>query len=219
MSFPLEVPTRTYFQTSNIGCTLVGNRFVDHSASTGDVLTTSSFSTSMDWGENTGWRDEKHLSFGIWSALYQRFDGSWQQIQKHQVLNVIEGTYHVTEILTSNVWRYNLLRHFFYMLLCCNVFVRISFSVDLYKMIFQKSLSSGVLVGVFWGSYDNICHYHFQVCQTISTVRSYLQPGDINAVSISTYRKRLIIKSDSRFNVIIRSLQVMHLLLLYWWCH
>ena len=29
----------------------------------------------MDWAKTTAWPDEKHLSFGIWGDLYQRFYG------------------------------------------------------------------------------------------------------------------------------------------------
>ena len=29
----------------------------------------------MDWTRTTASRDEKHLNFGIWCDLYQRFDG------------------------------------------------------------------------------------------------------------------------------------------------
>ena len=32
----------------------------------------------MDWAKTTARRDEKHLSFGIWCDLYQRFYGSKQ---------------------------------------------------------------------------------------------------------------------------------------------
>ena len=31
----------------------------------------------MDWEKTSARRDEKHLSFGIWGTLYQRFDGIW----------------------------------------------------------------------------------------------------------------------------------------------
>ena len=36
--------------------------------------TTSSFSASMDWAKTTARRDDKHLSLGIQSAFYLRFD-------------------------------------------------------------------------------------------------------------------------------------------------
>ena len=63
-----------YSQTSNIKCTLVGNKFVDHSDVIGALPvtpapTTSSFSTkhraSMDWAKTTTRPNKKHLSFGI----------------------------------------------------------------------------------------------------------------------------------------------------------
>ena len=68
-----------YCQTSNIGHALVGNKIVDHldvagASPIGAAPTTSSFSTQhlapMDWTKSTAGRDEKHLSFGIWCALY-----------------------------------------------------------------------------------------------------------------------------------------------------
>ena len=68
-----------YRQTSNIRCTLVGNKIVDHSdvagaSPIGDAPTTSSFSTehlvSMDWAKTTASTDENNLSFGIWCVLY-----------------------------------------------------------------------------------------------------------------------------------------------------
>ena len=64
---------------SNISSTLVSNKSVDHSDVVGAspvsaAPTTSSFSTywlaSMDWAKTTARRDEKHLSLGIWRALY-----------------------------------------------------------------------------------------------------------------------------------------------------
>ena len=72
------------YQTSNISRTLVSNKIVDHSEVVGTspvsaAPTTSSFSTShlasTDWAKTTAWRDERHLSYGIWSVLYWRFDG------------------------------------------------------------------------------------------------------------------------------------------------
>ena len=68
-----------YHQTSNISCTLVGNKLADHSdvggaSPVGAAPTTSSFSTwdlaSMNWTKTTARRDEKHLSLRIQSALY-----------------------------------------------------------------------------------------------------------------------------------------------------
>ena len=69
--------------TSDIRRTLVGNTIVDHSdvvgaSPVGAAPTTSSFSSkhlaSMDWAKTTARRDEKKLSFGIWCALYYRFE-------------------------------------------------------------------------------------------------------------------------------------------------
>ena len=74
-----------YHQTSNIRCTLVCNKIVDHSdvlgaSPLGAAPTTSSFLTthlaSMDWAETTARPDEKHLSVGIWCTLYLRFDST-----------------------------------------------------------------------------------------------------------------------------------------------
>ena len=65
--------------------TLGGNKIVDHSdvvgaLPVGAAPTTSSFLTqhltSMEWAKTSARRDEKHLSFGIWCALYQRFDSN-----------------------------------------------------------------------------------------------------------------------------------------------
>ena len=62
-----------YRQTSNISCTIVGNKIVHHSdvvgaSPVGAAPTTSSFSpwhlASMDWANATAWRDEKVLGFG-----------------------------------------------------------------------------------------------------------------------------------------------------------
>ena len=73
-----------YLQTSNIRCTLLGCKIVDHSdvvgaSPVGAAPTASSFSTehlaSMDWADKTARRDENHISFGIWCALYKRFYG------------------------------------------------------------------------------------------------------------------------------------------------
>ena len=72
-----------YCHTSNIRCTLVGNKTVDHSdvvgtSPVGTASTTSSFLTqrlaSMDCAKTTARQDGKHLRFGIWCALYQRFN-------------------------------------------------------------------------------------------------------------------------------------------------
>ena len=68
-----------YRQTSNISRTLTGNRIVDHSdvveaGPGGAAPTTSSFSiehlASMNSAKTTARRDEKHLNFSIWCALY-----------------------------------------------------------------------------------------------------------------------------------------------------
>ena len=66
-------------QTSNIICTLVGNKMVDQSdvvgaSPVGTAPTITLFSTqhlaSMDWAKMTAGGDEKHLSVGIWCDLY-----------------------------------------------------------------------------------------------------------------------------------------------------
>ena len=64
---------------SNINCTLVGSKIVDHSdvvgaSPVGAAPTSSSFSIShlapMDWAKTTVRRDNKYLSFTIWCSLY-----------------------------------------------------------------------------------------------------------------------------------------------------
>ena len=74
--------TRQYCKTSNISHTLIGNKIVEHSdivgaSPVGAAPTTSSFSTwhlaSMDCTKTTARWEEKHLRFGIWCTLYQRF--------------------------------------------------------------------------------------------------------------------------------------------------
>ena len=74
-----------YRKTSNISRTLVGNKIVDNSdvvgaSPVGAAPATSSFSTwhlaSMDWAKTTARGDKKHLSFGFWCDLYQRFYGN-----------------------------------------------------------------------------------------------------------------------------------------------
>ena len=62
-------------QISNIRCTFVGNKIVDHSDVVGAVLTgASSLSTwymaSMDWAKTTARRVDKHLRFGISCLWY-----------------------------------------------------------------------------------------------------------------------------------------------------
>ena len=48
----------------------------------------------MDWVKSTARRDEKHLSFGIWSLLYKRFDGNFKSIIfKLIILNTVLGTW------------------------------------------------------------------------------------------------------------------------------
>ena len=88
-----------YCQTSNISHTLVGNKIVDHSDAVGALPigtapTTFSFLTkhlaSMDWAKTTARRNKKHLSVGIWSTLYQRFDGTPQRNLR------VMGTHDVT---------------------------------------------------------------------------------------------------------------------------
>ena len=68
---------RRYCQTSNIKCTLTGNKIVDHSdvvgaSPVGAAPITSSFWTihlaSMDWAKTIARGDEKHLSFGVCPA-------------------------------------------------------------------------------------------------------------------------------------------------------
>ena len=80
----ISVMREKYSQTSNISCTLVGNRIVDHSdvvgaLPVGAAPTTTSFLTlhltSIDCTQTTARRDENYLSFGIRCNLYYRFDG------------------------------------------------------------------------------------------------------------------------------------------------
>ena len=67
------------YQISNIGRTLPGNNFVDHSdvvgaSPVGTAPTTSSLSTqhlaSIDWAKPTATGDENQLGFVIWCVLY-----------------------------------------------------------------------------------------------------------------------------------------------------
>ena len=85
-SIPHNTVSHNYHQTSNISCTLAGNKLVDHSdvvgaSPVGAAPTTSSFSTkhlaSMHWTETTARRDENNLSLGIWCILYQRSYGTY----------------------------------------------------------------------------------------------------------------------------------------------
>ena len=71
--------SRCYRQTSDISCTLVGNKIVDHSdvvgaSPFGAAPTISLFSTehlaSIYWVETAAGRGENHLSLGIWCTLY-----------------------------------------------------------------------------------------------------------------------------------------------------
>ena len=80
----LQLQCCGYHKTSNISCTFVCNRIVDHSdivgASPVDAApTTSSYLSehlaTMDWAKTTTRRDEKHLSFEIWCDSYKRFYG------------------------------------------------------------------------------------------------------------------------------------------------
>ena len=73
-SLNLKLDTGIYCQTSNMICSLVGNKIVDRSdvvraSPVGAAATTSSFSTehlaSMDWAKTTARRDEKHLRFSV----------------------------------------------------------------------------------------------------------------------------------------------------------
>ena len=68
-----------YCKTSDISCTLVDNKIVDHSDVVGaspvcTAPTTSSISTyhlaSMHYTKTTARQKEKHLHFGIWYTLY-----------------------------------------------------------------------------------------------------------------------------------------------------
>ena len=67
-----------YCQTSNVRCTIVDSKLVDHSdvvgaTPVGAAPTTSSFSASMDWAKAAARRGKNHLSFVIWYNLYWRF--------------------------------------------------------------------------------------------------------------------------------------------------
>ena len=73
-----------YCQISNICCTLIGNKIVDHSdvvgsSPVGAAPTTSSFSiyhmASIYCTKLNARQDWKHLSFCIWCIFYYRFDG------------------------------------------------------------------------------------------------------------------------------------------------
>ena len=74
-----------YRKTSDISCTLVCNKIVDHSDVVGAspvsaAPTTSSYLTehlaSLDRAKTTARRDEKHLRFEIWCDLYKRLYGN-----------------------------------------------------------------------------------------------------------------------------------------------
>ena len=89
-----------YRQTSNISRTLVGNKIVDHSDVLGEspvaaASTTSSFSTeylaSMVWAKTTARRDEQHLIFWIWCALYQMFDGRYDTNNQQKCITCVTG--------------------------------------------------------------------------------------------------------------------------------
>ena len=63
--------------TSNISHTLVRNKIVDHSDVVGaspigaaNYIFIPDLTPGMDWSRTTAKRDVKHLSFGIWCALY-----------------------------------------------------------------------------------------------------------------------------------------------------
>ena len=79
LSIMWDIIVSYYRQVSNIRCTMLGNKIVDHSdvvgaSPVGAAPTTSSFSTqhlaSIDWAKTTARRDKKQLSFGIWCSLY-----------------------------------------------------------------------------------------------------------------------------------------------------
>ena len=55
-----------YCQTSNIRCTLIGNKTVDNSDVVGELQLHLQHLASMDWAKTTANRD---LSFGIWCTL------------------------------------------------------------------------------------------------------------------------------------------------------
>ena len=105
-----------YCQISNISHTSIGNEFIDHSdvvgaSPVGAAPTTSSFWTqhlaSMDWSKTTARRDQKHLSFGIWCALYYRVDGTVCWALSGQKLAGIHFCLWVGhEQLFSDPWKY-----------------------------------------------------------------------------------------------------------------
>ena len=47
----------------------------------------------MDWAKTTARRDEKHLSFGIWCPLYQRFYGSFYCIHVTYLPELSSGSW------------------------------------------------------------------------------------------------------------------------------
>ena len=63
---------RFYPHTSNIYCTLLGNKIVDHSDAVGvsPVGAAPTTSSKMEWTKTTARREEKHLDFGIWCVLH-----------------------------------------------------------------------------------------------------------------------------------------------------
>ena len=47
------------------------------------------------WVKTTTRQDEKHLSFGIWCNLYQRFDGKLKQFVEWQILDAVKKIPHL----------------------------------------------------------------------------------------------------------------------------
>ena len=72
-----------YLHNYNISRILVGHKIVDHSDIVGAAPALlqlhlhsrlNTWLASLDWAKTTSRRDEKHLSFVIWYAIYDRFD-------------------------------------------------------------------------------------------------------------------------------------------------
>ena len=71
----VKIPWNLYYIRTFVDNTIVELSDVVEAAPVGAAPTISSFSTSLDWAKTTARRDEKHC-FGIWCALYHRFDGT-----------------------------------------------------------------------------------------------------------------------------------------------
>ena len=106
---PLRALKCEYRQVSNIRCTLVDNKIVDHAdvvgaSPVGAAPTTSSFSTwhlaSLDWAKTTARQYEKHSSLGIWCHLYLRFYGIFVRIctKTHSVTQKLDCTYFFSSV-------------------------------------------------------------------------------------------------------------------------